>query len=173
MLSPNALCTPDVVVRLKIGFRMEPALKRFKTDDDPKENGTSDKKSAISRESPHNGEKCSDKPKMEREPALHAGNEQLPVCKHGEECTQIDLIHFAEFWHPTAKSDGDEDSSEKGESCEENECEVVDLPYVDEESTQPVFDDYCDSESEDGEDEGSVTAKTHEERFSSNSLGSQ
>lgn len=110
---------------------------------------------------------------METELALHAGNEQLPVCKHGEECTQIDLIHFAEFWHPTAKSDGDEDSTEKGESCEENECEVVDLPCVDEESTQPVFDDYCDSESEDGEDEGSVTAKTHEERFSSDSLGSQ
>ena len=152
---------------------MEPELKRLKTDYDSKENGTSDEKSAISRESPNNGEKCSDNHNVETEPALHAGNEQLPVCKHGEECTQIDLIHFAEFWHPTAKGDGDEDNNKEGEICEENECEVVDLPFFDVESTQPVFDDCCDSESEDGEDEGSVTAKSHEERFSSDSLGSQ
>ena len=152
---------------------MEPELKRFKTEDDSKENGTSDAKSGISRESPSNGEKCSDKHDVETERALHAGNQQLPVCKHGAECTQIDLIHFAEFWHPTAKDDGDEDNNKEEESGEENECEVVDLPYFGEESTQPVFDDYCDSESEDGEDEGSVTARTHEERFSSDSLGSQ
>jgi len=152
---------------------MEPELKRFKKVNDSKENETSDEKSAISREFPHNGEKCSDKHDVETEPALHAGNEQLPVCKHGEECTQIDLIHFAEFWHPTAKDDEDENNNKEEESCEENECEVVDLPYFDVESTQPVFDDYCDSESEDAEDEGSGTVKTHEDRLGSDSLGSQ
>lgn len=44
------------------------------------------------------------------------------------------MIYFVEFWYLIVKSDGDEDSSEKGESCEENECEVVDLLCVDEES---------------------------------------
>ena len=113
--------------------------------------------------------KSSDKQDLKTEPAVDAGNEQLPVCKHGAECTQTDLIHFAEFWHPTAKGDGEENNNEKGESCEENECEVVELPYFDVESTQPVFDEYCDSESEDGD----VTVKTHEDRLSSDSLGSQ
>ena len=149
---------------------MEPELKRFKTDSDSTGNGTSDEKSAISRESPRDGKNPSDKHDVETEPALHAGNGQLPVCKHGEECTQIDLIHFAEFWHPTEKNDGDEDNNKEDDSCEENECEVVELPNFGEESTQPVFDEYCDSESE---DEGSVTVKTHEDRLGSDSSGSQ
>lgn len=163
----------DVLEFARLWFKMEPEVKRLKTDNDTKDNGISDEKSDISRESPFYGKKRSDKQDLETEPAVDAGNEQLPMCKHGAECTQTDLIHFAEFWHPTAEGDGDENNNKGGESCEENECEVVEFPYFDVESTQPVFDEYCDSESEDGEDGGTVTIKTHEDRLSSDNLGSQ
>lgn len=173
MLRPRAFFSLVLSVVVPEECRMEPELKRFKTDKNSKENGTSDEKSVISRESLGDGEKPSDKHDVETEPARKAGNEQLPVCKHGEDCTQTDLIHFAEFWHPTAKSDRDENNNKEGDSCEENECEVVELPYFDVEGTQPVFDEYSDSESEDGEDEGSGKVKTHEDRLISDNLGSQ
>lgn len=151
---------------------MEPDVKRLKTDKDTTENGISSTKPTISNESPCHGTKSSDKQGVETEGAIDAGNGQLPVCKHGVECTDTDLIHFAVFWHPTEKDHDDQNNNNEDESCEENECEVVELPYFEETSTQPVFDEY-DSDSEDGEDENSVTMKTHKERPSSDSWGSQ
>lgn len=157
-------------------FRMEPDVKRLKTDKDITENGISSAKPLISTQSPCDGTKSSDKQAVETEGAPDAGNdssEQLPVCKHGIECTETDLIHFAEFWHPTEKDDGHQNNNNEDDKCEENECEVVELPYGEATNTQPVFDEYSDSDSENGEAEISVTVKTHEERLSSDSWGSQ
>ncbi|KAJ7361887.1 hypothetical protein OS493_014533 [Desmophyllum pertusum] len=106
--------------------------------------------------------------------ALDAGNEQLPVCQHGAACNETDLIHFAEFWHPTEKQDGDDNNNDGDENYEENECEVIELPYYEAASTQPVFDeDYSDSGSENGEAETSDAQKSEERIYSTDSLGSQ
>lgn len=75
VFSFNVLCILDVVVWFKIGFRMELVLKCFKMDDDFKENGIFDEKFVIFREFLYNGEKCSDKFKMEREFVFYVGNE--------------------------------------------------------------------------------------------------
>ncbi|XP_078382045.1 uncharacterized protein LOC144664717 [Oculina patagonica] len=157
-------------------FRMEPDVKRLKTDKDNTENGISYAKALISTQSPCDGTESSDKQTVETEGSLDAGkdsNEQLPVCKHGVECTETDLIHFAEFWHPTEKDDGDQNNNKEDESCEENECEVLELPYDEATATQPVFDEFSDSDSENGEDDNSVIVKSHEERLGSDSWGSQ
>ena len=84
------------------------------------------------------------------------------------------MIHFAEFWHPTKTDDVDQNNNSEDENCEENECEVVELPCFEDTSTQPVFDDFgYDSDSEDGEAVNSNTGETRDERFSSGSWGSQ
>ena len=156
---------------------MEPNVKRLKTDQDSTENGISSTKPSVSNESPCDRRKSSDKQDAVTEGAPDAGkksSEQLPVCKHGVECTETDLIHFAEFWHPTKTDDVDQNNNSEDENCEENECEVVELPCFEDTSTQPVFDDFgYDSDSEDGEAVNSNTGETRDERFSSGSWGSQ
>lgn len=151
---------------------MEPEVKRLKTDNKSTENGLVDEKSNISYEFADSEWNTADE-RAERAP--DAGKGQLPVCQHGLECNDIDLIHFAEFWHPTErKLEADENNNEKDEKHEEEECEVVELPnyYVD--CTQPVFDEeYSDSEAENGEDDKFFASKSHEEHLGSDSLGSQ
>ena len=153
---------------------MEPGVKRLKTDNNSTENGISKEKPSISNESSCDGKKSVVKQGSEMERALDAGNEQLPVCQHGAACNETDLIHFAEFWHPTEKQDGDDNNNDGDENYEENECEVIELPYYEAASTQPVFDeDYSDSGSENGEAETSDAQKSEERIYSTDSLGSQ
>lgn len=84
----------------------------------------------------------------------------LLPCEHGVDCTETDLIHFAEFWHPTKRDEASEASNK--DSCrEEEECEVVELKGdptlsdVEVESTQPVFEEFSDSEDDSCEANGS------------------
>lgn len=160
---------------LQTWFTMEPEVKRLKTDNDSTQNGMLNEKPSISNEFSDSGKRSSDIRSDQTERAPDAGNERLPVCKHGLECNETDLIHFAEFWHPTEnEEEGDENNNKERDTYEEEECEVVELPYCEVECTQPVFDEeYSDSETENGEDGKSVVSKTHEERLSSDSWGSQ
>lgn len=95
-------------------------------------------------------------------------NTKLPVCEEGANCNRIDLIHFAEFWHPM-KTD------EKENQClEENECEVIELAGQDWEATQEVWEeDNSNSESDEGQDYNSNTIRKNKLQHSgSNSLDS-
>ncbi|XP_015780188.1 PREDICTED: uncharacterized protein LOC107358070 [Acropora digitifera] len=96
-------------------------------------------------------------------------NTKLPVCEEGANCNRTDLIHFAEFWHPTK-------THEKENQClEENECEVIELAGQDWEATQEVCEEeYSSSESEEGQDYNSNTIRKNKQQHSeSNSLDSQ
>ena len=96
-------------------------------------------------------------------------NTKLPVCEEGANCNRTDLIHFAEFWHPT-KTD-----EEENQRLEENECEVIELAGQDWEATQEVCEEeYSSSESDEGQDYNSNTIRKNKQQHSgSNSLDSQ
>ena len=96
-------------------------------------------------------------------------NTKLPVCEEGANCNRTDLIHFAEFWHPT-KTD-----EEENQRLEENECEVIELAGQDWEATQEVCEEeYSSSESDEGQDYNSNTIRKNKQQHpGSNCLDSQ
>lgn len=160
---------------------MEPEEKRLKIDKDSIENGILNKKISASNESSFDGRNSkenhgSQAAEIERA-EIDAGNGQLPVCDHGVECSETDLIHFAEFWHPTKTEEREiENEHNEGECYEKDECEFVELPFHEVEATQQVCEDYSDSESDDvdGADENSNTLKkSKDEQPSADSLKSQ
>ena len=155
---------------------MEPEVKRLKTDKKSMKNGVADEKFIISDEFSDSERSTTDNRGDRAERAPDAGNEQLPVCKRGLECNEIDLIHFAEFWHPTDKKLEDyENNNVEAGKHEEEECDVVELPNYQVECTQPVFDDedYSDDEEENDKDDKFFPSKSLEEHSSGDSLGSQ
>lgn len=155
---------------------MEPEVKRLKTDKKSMKNGVADEKFIISDEFSDSERSTTDNRGDRAERAPDAGNEQLPVCKHGLECNEIDLIHFAEFWHPTdTKLEDYENNNVEAEKHEEEECDMVELPNYQVECTQPVFDDedYSDDEEENDRDDKFFPSKSREEHSSGDSLGSQ
>lgn len=104
---------------------------------------------------------------------VNAGNivvdTQLPVCEEGANCNRTDLIHFAEFWHPT-KTDENEN-----QYFEENECEVIELAGQDLAATQEIYEeDYSNSESDEEQDYNSNIIRKNEKQHSgSDSLDSR
>ena len=155
----------------------EPERKRQKTADGVPQNGTLDEESLFALKSSRPGENSErnidlqqpqSKEAGEEERAKDAGNETLPVCDHGIDCNQTGLIHFAEFWHPTKSELREEVTDNKELKDEENECQVEDLPF-EMASTQPSFDDWYDTDSENSQ-EGCVTEISSR---SGESLGSQ
>jgi len=153
---------------------MEPTEKRRKTDNETTGNGISNKKLPISNDDGRDSEENHRSPQNEIERRdIGAGNEQLPVCERGVECSETDLIHFAEFWHPT-KSEEEENSKNEGESHEEDECEVVELPCHELAATQQVFEEYSDSEADnDGDENSNTLKKIQDEQSKADNFGSQ
>ena len=85
--------------------------------------------------------------------------EKLPLCKLGVDCTDMDLVHFAEFWHPTCGEDmnrartedqnqGDSDWDRKQDEVHEvEECDFGEVSGGYEmEATQLICDDYDEDE---------------------------
>lgn len=160
---------------------MEPKQKRLKTVSETTENDMLNEKVRSLSESSFDGgnfeeNHSSIQAKIDRA-KLDPENQQLPVCEDGVDCNKIDLIHFAEFWHPTKEEqhEGKEEQSKNGSCCyEEDECEVVELPCHELEATQQVFEEYSDSESDDELDENADTLrKSSEQQPSTESLESQ
>ena len=160
---------------------MEQKVKRLKTGSETAENDPLNEKFPDLNDSSFDGrnseENHSSKQANIERAKIDPGNQQLPVCEDGVDCSKIDLIHFAEFWHPTKKEEqeGEEEESKNGGCCyEEDECEVLELPCHELEATQQVFDEYADSESDDGLDENKNTLrKANEQQPSADSLESQ
>lgn len=162
-------------------FVMEPMQKRLKTGSETTKNDKLNEKFRNSNESSFDGRNFEEnhssiQANIERA-KIDPGNQQLPVCEDGVDCNKIDLIHFAEFWHPTKEEEheGKEEKSKNGGCCyEEDECEVVELPCHELEATQQVFEEYSDSESDDELDENANTLrKSNEQQASAESLESQ
>lgn len=160
---------------------MEPKQKRLKTVSETTENDMLNEKVRSLSESSFDGgnfeeNHSSIQANIDRA-KLDPENQQLPVCEDGVDCNKIDLIHFAEFWHPTKEEqhEGKEEQSKNGSCCyEEDECEVVELPCHELEATQQVFEEYSDSESDDELDENADTLrKSSEQQPSTESLESQ
>lgn len=157
---------------------LEPKEKRLKIDEISK-NGDSNNNVLISKESPFDSHNCKENHSIPRVESDHveidAGNGR-PVCEHGVDCSETDLIHFADFWHPT-KTDGDEEDDQKESGSHEvDECEVVELPFYNVEATQEVYDDSSDSGSDNGDvvDGNSNTIKHCQEKdYSFDSLNPQ
>lgn len=169
------------LLSIETRFVMEPRQKRLKTVSETTENDMLNEKVRSLSESSFDGgnfeeNHSSIQAKIDRA-KLDPENQQLPVCEDGVDCNKIDLIHFAEFWHPTKEEqhEGKEEQSKNGSCCyEEDECEVVELPCHELEATQQVFEEYSDSESDDELDENADTLrKSSEQQPSTESLESQ
>ena len=141
---------------------MEPQEKRLKIDNETLVNADSNNNLPVQKESLLDGRNSPENQSSQQAETerveIDAGNEQFPVCEHGVDCSETDLIHFAEFWHPTKPEDKEENNLDEDECLEENECEVVDLPCYEIEATQEVLEEYSDSESDDV-DGNSITQK--------------
>lgn len=148
---------------------MEPCEKRPKLVQQTTEHRYLTRKCANSNES-SGGDKNSDEYRSAIKSAKdHAVDEQLPVCQNGANCSKIELIHFAEFWHPTKTDDRNEDNC-----LEENERDVTELPYDELESTQQIYEELSDSDSNGALDENSNRlSKTKQQLSGADSLDSQ
>ena len=147
---------------------LEPKEKRLKIVEISK-NSDSNNNVSISKEAPFDSHNCKENQSIQRVETDHveidAGNGRL-VCEHGVDCTETDLIHFADFWHPTKTDVDEEDDQKESGSHEVDECEVVELPFYSVEATQEVYDDPSDSESDNGDvvDGNSNTIKHCQEK---------
>ena len=77
-----------------------------------------------------------------------------PPCEKGVDCTETELIHFAEYWHPTKSDEERNQSTDESSRAEETEeLQVVDLEhhgtcFMQDQATQPSFEEFSDSEEE-------------------------
>lgn len=129
---------------------LEPKEKRLKIDE-ISENADSNNNVLISKNGSHN---CKENESIQQDESdqveIDAGNGR-PVCELGVDCHETDLIHFADFWHPTKTNGDEEDDQKESGSGEVDECEVEELPFYSVEATQEVYDDPSDSESDNGD----------------------
>lgn len=155
---------------------MEPKPKRVKIDCETTENGLFTEEfpnSSAPSFDRRNSEENYIPQKVEKERAkIDAGNKQLPACEHGVECIKTDLIHFAEFWHPT-KTDEEKISQDKGECYEEDECEVVEFSCHEMEATQQLYEEYSDDSGDEIDENSNVMHSNHEKQVSPDSSESR